>query len=420
MKKVFLLALVFHLSLSQAQYMLYGTTGGGDTYDAGTIFSYNPITNKQTTVFVFNGSDGYSPGSRLLYASDSLLYGTTAEGGTNSMGTVFSFNWKTNQENVIINYDGINGEFNTGGNELIQATNGLLYGTSWAGGTHDAGVLYRYDISTGKDTVLYNFDTLTSGYGPMLALCEDTATGILYGVTEAGGVYNGGVIHGFNTVTNQDSIYYSFHGYSLAPFSPACGFIRASNGLFYGMTQGGGDSDVGTIYTFNAVNGIVDTVFQFNNIDGAYPDGNGLFQASNGLIYGTTFNGGTKNSGVLFSFNPVNKTEKVLVNFNDTDGILPQFYLVQDPDNGILYGATAYGGDSDKGILYSYDTTTSTYKKLLDFNGDNGAVPISLTLVKDTSVKSVSINSANISCNGANNGGAIASFLGGSSPYTYS
>jgi uncharacterized repeat protein (TIGR03803 family) len=97
--------------------MLYGTTYEGGTHNDGTIFNYNPMTNKQAVLFSFNGTtDGFEPVSKLLYVPDSLLYGTTNIGGANDMGTVFSFNLKTNTENVVINYDNTNGYTNSGGN----------------------------------------------------------------------------------------------------------------------------------------------------------------------------------------------------------------------------------------------------------------------------------------------------------------
>ena len=372
-------------SIVQAQYMFYGTTATGGAYNKGTIFNYNPKTNVETVLFSFDGSNGNEPESKLLYASDSLLYGTTNLGGVLNRGTVFSFNWKTNMENVAIYYDSLNGYRNAGGNELIQAKNGLLYGTSWEGGTYDRGVLYSYNIITKRDSVLYNFGDSVSGVIPFMALWEDTLSGILYGVNDLGGKLNGGVLHGYNTLSNKDSAYVSFKWQDTsAPSEPSCTLLKASNGLLYGMSFVGGDSNFGSIYTFNTITGAMNTVFQFNQIDGAYPDGNGLIQLSNGLIYGTTDLGGSANGGVLFSFNPVNNSENVLVNFNNASGANPVEYLVQDPDNGLLYGITNYGGSANMGVLYSFDTGTSTYTKLIDFTGTNGAYPTGLTLIYDT------------------------------------
>jgi len=98
----------------------------------------------------------------------------------------------------------------------------------------------------------------------------------------------------------------------------------------------------------------------------------------------------TRGCGVLFSFNATNNTEKVLKTFQDTDGCLPAFRLIQDPDNGFLYGIAQEGGDFINpvgyGVIFSYDIATSTYSKLFEFTGYTGVDPNGLTLVKDTSV----------------------------------
>jgi len=109
-KLLFFSFFIFHFSFSFSQYMIYGTTEGGGIYYKsngnpnyyGTIFSYNPMTHKQAVVFSFNDTDGYSPRTTLLYASDSLLYGTTYFGGAHNMGTVFSFNPITHKETWVI------------------------------------------------------------------------------------------------------------------------------------------------------------------------------------------------------------------------------------------------------------------------------------------------------------------------------
>ena len=395
MKKIVPYIFLFSSLFTQAQYMFYGTTGIGGANNKGTIFSFNPATNTLKVLFSFNGTDGNQPGCKLLYASDSLFYGTTDFGGTHNMGVVFSFNWKTNIEAIVINYDSINGFINQD-NELIQAKNGLLYGTSWAGGKHGAGIIYSYDIATGKDSVLYNYDTLTSGIGSYRSLWEDTTTEILYGVTEEGGKYGGGVLNGFNTTTGKDSAYVSFK--ISTPYKPTSSLIHATNGLLYGMSQNGVIPDSGTIYTYDISTNTLNTVLQFGGIYGGFPNANGLLQLSDGMMYGTTWGGGStiNNLGVLFSFDPTTNTEKILYSFDDTHGSTPQMTLALDPVNGLLYGTTQYGGADGYGVLFSYDITTSTYTKILDFTGPNGACP-SATLTLIDTAKSTGINSINTS-----------------------
>jgi len=81
---------------------LYGTTEFGGTSTTcnpgffltgcGTIFEITP-QGKEMTLHLFHGSDGATPKAGLLQATNGLFYGTTAIGGAvESYGTVFSLN----------------------------------------------------------------------------------------------------------------------------------------------------------------------------------------------------------------------------------------------------------------------------------------------------------------------------------------
>jgi len=397
---------IFHFSFAYSQYMIYGTTFGGGAYyssnnpnNYGTIFRYNPITNKQAIGFSFNDTNGEYLQGRLLYASDSMLYGMTQYGGTSSMGTLFSFNPKTNKETVLINFDGVNGAGGPGGSELIQGKDGFLYGTTWIGGGTNNGVLFSYDIQTYKDSIRCNFNDSTSvgsrQAGAYMELWQDTTTGMLFGGTEGGGFPGqGGVVYGFNPKNNLLKRYFigPLNGNGHDPEGFTGGLTKANNGLLYGMSIGGGNHDSGTIYSFNTNSGTVQTVYSFGGAHGAYPNGNELLKGANGLLYGCARQGGDligNGDGVLFSFNTTTNTEKVLKTFHDTDGSQPWGRLIEDPDNGLLYGVTVYGGVGNLpgyGVLFCYNITTDVYTKLLNFTGPNGAFPNGLTLVKDTSV----------------------------------
>jgi len=74
---------------------LYGTTVYGGTYGAGTVFELSPPGMGQTAwtetiLYNFqNTPDGAYPLSNLVFDSLGNLYGTTQQGGTNGVGTVF-------------------------------------------------------------------------------------------------------------------------------------------------------------------------------------------------------------------------------------------------------------------------------------------------------------------------------------------
>ena len=73
---------------------LYGTTlpWGGDANGAGTIVALDTSNNNFSTILNFwDSNDAAEPIGGLLQASDGLLYGTTSQGGIYpNYGVIFS------------------------------------------------------------------------------------------------------------------------------------------------------------------------------------------------------------------------------------------------------------------------------------------------------------------------------------------
>jgi len=69
---------------------LYGTTWSGGAYGSGTVYQLTQA-GQEALVYSFkiNSGDGAFPGSKLIPIGNTL-YGTTAVGGANGYGTVFS------------------------------------------------------------------------------------------------------------------------------------------------------------------------------------------------------------------------------------------------------------------------------------------------------------------------------------------
>ncbi len=84
--------------------------------------------------------------------------------------------------------------------------------------------------------------------------------------------------------------------------------------------------------------------------DGEYPYA-GLINVK-GTIYGTTYSGGAKGDGTIFSITPSGK-ETVLHSFGSKsgDGEYPYAGLVNV--NGTIYGTTYYGGAKGDGTVFS-------------------------------------------------------------------
>jgi uncharacterized repeat protein (TIGR03803 family) len=114
---------------------------------------------------------------------------------------------------------------------VIQDSAGNLYGTTYYGGTANAGVVYKLDTS-GHYTVLYSFMGGADGANPYAGVILDSA-GNLYGTTEEGGE-NNGVVYKLDT-TGHETVLYSFTGGADGAF-PYAGVIRDSAGNLYGTT----------------------------------------------------------------------------------------------------------------------------------------------------------------------------------------
>jgi uncharacterized repeat protein (TIGR03803 family) len=70
--------------------LLYGTTTTGGASGNGEVFRLNSQTGVITVLHSFGGSDGASPEAPLTLGPGGEYYGTTAFGGANNFGTVFS------------------------------------------------------------------------------------------------------------------------------------------------------------------------------------------------------------------------------------------------------------------------------------------------------------------------------------------
>jgi uncharacterized repeat protein (TIGR03803 family) len=339
----------------------YGTTFDGGTNNDGIVFRFSP-DGSYTSLYSFVGSptDGAYPWE-LVQASDGNFYGTTFAGGTQNSGTVFRISPGGSYSNLYSfgshANDGLSLHFG-----LVQGGDGNLYGTTEKGGTAGLGTVYRISTS-GIYTSLYSFvGPPADGANPLCVLVQGSDSNF-YGTTVFGGTStNCGVGVGCGTVfrfspsggeTNLFSFAVSLTG-GATPFS---GLAQGSDGNFYGTTYTGGTnitcaSGCGTVYRISP-SGSYSNLYSFVGFptDGAQP-----FDApvlgSDGNFYGTTFAGGTVNSGTVFRISPSGSFSN-LYSFGSrpNDGLEPFDGLVQGSD-GNFYGTTERGGTNSLGTIF--------------------------------------------------------------------
>src|SRR6187399_1668829 len=99
-----------------------------------------------------------------------------------------------------------------------------------------------------------------------------------------------------------------------------------------------------------------------------------IVSAQNPVLYALTSAGGTAGKGAIIKYDVSGNQLSATYSFSGPDGEAPQGSLVQ-ATNGLFYGMTRNGGVNNLGVIFSYDPCTNTYSKLYDFGGVDGAQP---------------------------------------------
>jgi uncharacterized repeat protein (TIGR03803 family) len=322
---------------------LYGTTQNGGTHGLGTVFE---ITNAGQEIVLHSfkpDPDGKFPIASLARDAVGNLYGTTSQGGAYGFGTVFEVD-TAGKESVIYSFTGKghDGRYPAAG--LLLDNNGNLYGTTQDGGEANFGTAFKI-ATDGAETVLHSFKGYPKdGEYPIAGLIQDDA-GNLYGTTELGGFFNNGTIFKIHP-TGVENLVYSFTGNKGGGY-PFGGVVRDDQGNFYGTAAYGGFG-IGTVFKV-AKNGAETVLYTFSGNDGAYPSA-GLVRDANGNLYGTTEFGGPFGAGVVFEITSVGK-ELTLHGLDGSDGAIPLAALALD-NSGNLYGVATEGGASNQGTAF--------------------------------------------------------------------
>jgi uncharacterized repeat protein (TIGR03803 family) len=337
---------------------LYSTTYMGGGLDEGTVWELMHKTGGGWTekiLYDFLGGshgDGEYPGAGVIVDAAGNLYGTTYQGGAQGVGTVFELTHKRD-EKVLYTFAGgtTDGCYPLGG--LLRDEVGNLYGTTSSCGASGLGTVFQLSKS-GTETVLHSFGGGASdGAVPASTSLLMDAKGNLYGVTDAGGNSNLGVVYKLSR-NGKLTVLHSFAGGTRDGCTPYGTLAMDKHGNLYGTTTGCGSSDDGIVWKVSQ-KGSETVLHNFiGGSDGADPYAGVVIDMKSNL-YGTTVNGGAYSAGTVFEVTPKaggGWTEKLLHSFGKAnDGASPYAGLIFDA-SGNLYGTTYKGGAYGGGTVF--------------------------------------------------------------------
>jgi len=137
-----------YLDLMEASDGFYGATIDGGATGAGTIFRMTRA-GKVEVIHEFRGGplDGANPYEAPIEGRDGNLYGTTGFGGAFGAGTVYRMD-RLGNVTVLHSFGGAPDAGVSPIGELVQGDDGALYGTTVFGGAYGQGTAFRLRLET--------------------------------------------------------------------------------------------------------------------------------------------------------------------------------------------------------------------------------------------------------------------------------
>ncbi|HZZ25509.1 MAG TPA: choice-of-anchor tandem repeat GloVer-containing protein [Roseiarcus sp.] len=287
---------------------IFGTTALGGANEDGTVFEIPKTAGGYASTPTTLVSTLEAPERSLIADANGDLFGTTADGGANGLGSVVEIaktaGGYASTPTTLVSFNGTNGEFPEG--SLIVDSNGDLFGTALQGGAND-GTVFEIVKSAGgyasMPTTLDSFN-VADGVDPQAGLIAD-ANGDLFGTTALGGANGDGTA--FEIAKTAGG--YASMPTTLVSFNetnggdPIASLIADANGDLFGTTAGGGANEGGTVFEIAKTAGgyasMPTTLVSFNDANGELPEG-GLIADANGDLFGTTDGGGANGDGGVF------------------------------------------------------------------------------------------------------------------------
>jgi uncharacterized repeat protein (TIGR03803 family) len=320
---------------------LFGSTSAGGAANTGTVFELSPPaqsggawTETILHAFSYGTSDGDDPTGGLSWGPGGALYGVTEFGGTynssycesNGCGTIFQLKPPAQQggtwtESVLYNFP------NTGccwNYQDLVYRNGSLYGATFQLGEYYAGSAFQLTPPSQqggqwsyRDIYSFEGNNGAAGYWLAAGVAFDSK-GNIYGAANDGGTIGGGTVFELQAPTQAGGAWtfdllHNFNGAPTDGTNSQAPLAVDSKGNVYGVTVAGGAQSrylcgdgCGVVFELSNSGGTWTETVLHEFADGR--DGDrplAPVTVSNGVVYGTTFHGGTPSgTGIVFAIVP--------------------------------------------------------------------------------------------------------------------
>jgi len=376
MKNLIILFILLILSISNyCQQTLWGVTiSGGDNND-GVIFKFDLSSSTFTKLHDFAIDDslnGGNPYCSLVRDNNGVLYGTTAYGGINNNGVLYSFDPDNDKYEVIYSFNDSTGGTLTNGfidhdinYDILLVNDSLLYGILYKSNSIN---IFEFNIIKNQLTKLIQLPSDLNGNIPGLVKNGS----LLYGISN-------NWIFSVNYITNEINKI-------IMPPSPLMPYFSklylASNNKLYFVDYYGG-AEYGALLEYDSFNNVVNEVYKFMTF--VHPDA-AVSELNNGNIIGPT-------NGAIYTYNDESKIFDIPYKNWSFYPNGPLTINSSDEAFGMCWISNNNSRDDYYGEIYKYVVSTNSYNILFNFDSINGKLPSSSSLLLTGDILGVQDNS---------------------------
>ncbi len=342
---------------------LYTMTSGGDYFDQGVVMRYDPVEHSMEVLHHFVGLGPGRIAYKLSRGPDGSMYGVLNTGGLQNLGAIFRIPPDGEGLQIVHTFEGREQGADPSSPLLLAQDGKSFYGVTRAGGAYDRGTLYQVGLD-GQHRVLHAFGDphgpdgkdLPAGerwFMPQGEIQYDTK-GRIVGMANRSDLGNGGVYayevdKGRYTMLGpiQDDV--EFH---------AEGLMRSRDGSLYGLLSGTAPKSGGRLLVMSPKGKIDCWDLQFDHHPFGLQQLRGtLAEGSDGLLYGASAEGGDEDAGTIFAIYPSKQAVQLMMSYSrdaTSVGHRPDAGVMFASD-GRLYASTSAGGEHDAGTLLRID-----------------------------------------------------------------